>query len=145
MKKKNEKIFFLGMIALVIIGFIYLQNTNSLFNFIFEQFTQVNWDEVKTRDIVKNSIPIYLLEEQDAKCKVDARKFDLIIDHQFFVRSDELVRELNYDRENETLLISCELLKGEKSRLNVWYALEEAEKHSKKYEYFVTVWEESQS
>ena len=44
---------------------------------------------------------------------VKAEKFDVIIDHQYFVRGNELERELNYDRTDKTLLLSCDLLKGE--------------------------------
>jgi len=91
----------------------------------------------------KSPIPIILLEEQVTKCLVKAEKFDVIVDHQYFIRGDELERELNYNRNDETLLLSCDLLQGEKSRLNIWYATEEAEKHPKKYQYFITPWEEN--
>ena len=133
------------MAALVIFTLIYVQVPNSLLNSVLNQFAEVNWDEVKERDIVKNSIPITLLENLGDKCKVDAHNFDYIIDHEYFIRANELARELNYDRENATLLLPCDRLEGEKSRLNVWYALEESPKHSKKYQYFVTQWTETPS
>ena len=34
------------------------------------------------------------------------------------------------------------MLEGDKSRLNVWYVIEESSTHSKKFQYFVTPWEE---
>lgn len=131
--------------ALVIFTLFYLQVPDSLLNSVLNQFTEVNWDEVKKRDIVKNSISITLLENLGDKCKVDAHKFDYIIDHEFFIRQNELARELNYDRENETLVLPCDQLIGEKSRLNVWYVVEESPKHSKKYQYFVTIWNQTSS
>lgn len=140
LNKRKEKIVFIGMVILVILVFLYLQNTNSLFNFAIEQVSGVNWDQVIERNIVKNAIPITLLEKQNGKCLVDAHKFDYIIDHQYFIRSGDLIRDLNYDRGNETLEISCELLVGDKSRLDVWYVVEESEKHPTKYEFFVTEW-----
>ena len=142
MAKRNEKIFAASMAALVLFGFFYIQRDDSVFNFIIEYFSKVDWDEVKERDIVKNSIPITLLETLDSKCKVSAKNFDLILDHQYFVKSDELSNELNYDGENETLILPCNLIEEEKSRLEVWYVVEESPRHSMKYEYFVTAWEE---
>ena len=143
MNKKEQKIFVIAMGVLVIFVFLYVPQSNTLFGSFFESFSEPNWNEVSVRNIVKNSIPIILLEEQGTKCLVKAEKFDVIIDHQYFVRGNELERELNYDRTDKTLLLSCDLLKGEKSRLNIWYATKEAEKHSKKYQYFITSWDES--
>ena len=143
MNKKEQKIFVIAMGVLVIFAFLYVPQSNTLFGSFFESFSEPNWNEVSERNIVKNSIPIILLEEQGTKCLVKAEKFDVIIDHQYFVRGNQLERELNYDRTDKTLLLSCDLLKGEKSRLNIWYATEEAEKHSKKYQYFITPWDES--
>ena len=143
MSKKEQKIFVIVMVGLVIFAFFYIPQSDSLFGSFFESFSEPNWDEVLERNIVKNSIPIILLEEQVTKCLVKAEKFDVIVDHQYFIRGDEIERELNYNRNDETLLLSCDLLQGEKSRLNIWYATEEAEKHSKKYQYFITPWEEN--
>ncbi len=111
-------------------------------NSFVDQFSDVNWEELKDRDIVKNSIPIVLLETIDRTCKVTAHNFDLIIDHQYFIRADELAKKLNYDRKNETIILPCEMIPGEKSRLNVWYLIEDASHHSKKYQFFVTPWED---
>jgi len=143
MNKKEQKIFVIAMAGLVIFAFFYVPRSDSLFGSLIESFSGPNWDEVSERNIVKNSIPVIKLEEQGTKCKVKAEKFDVIIDHSYFIRGNELAKELNYDRANDTLLISCNILKGEKSRLNIWYATEEAEKHSKKYQYFITPWNES--
>jgi len=146
MKKKRDIIFFIGMIIIVIAGFFYVQDKNTIFtqltDQVSEQLSGVNWNEVLPRNIVKNSIPIVLISDHGDQCIMDAGNFELIIDHSYFVRSGDLSRELNYDRENNVLTIACDMLQGEKSRLNVWYALEESESHANKYEYFVTVWEE---
>lgn len=143
MKSKNQKIFAVVAAALVIIGVFYSLNSESVFGKFWEQLGPPDWDEVKPRDIVKNSIPITILEEVNGMCKVHAEKFDLIIDHQYFVRSKELANKLQFDRENKTLIIPCEELAGEKSRLNVWYVIPEAEKHATKFEYFIMEWEET--
>ena len=145
MSKKIEKIFVIAMIAVVIFAFFYLLEPTSLLGSFLQQFSQVNWDKVNEVDIIKNSIPITLLENLGSECKVDAHNFDLIIDYEFFIRQNELAKELNYDRENETLMLPCDLLKGEKSRLNIWYVVEESTLHSKKYQYFVTEWNDEKS
>jgi len=138
--KKNDLMFLIAIGVIVILVLIYAPIEKSMFGVFLEQFSKVNWNEVKERNIVKNSIPIIFLEEKDSSCIVNAENFDLIISHEYFERSADLERELNYDGENETLLVSCDLLDGEKSRLHVWYALKESEKHPTKYEYFITPW-----
>ena len=138
--KKNDLIFLIGIGVVVILVLIFAPIEKSMLVVFLEQFSKVDWNEVKERNIVKNSIPIIMLEEKDNRCIVNADTFDLIITHEFFERSTDLERELNYDGEKETLLVSCDLLDGEKSRLHVWYALIEAEKHATKYEYFITPW-----
>jgi len=151
MKKKKEIIFFIGMVIIVIAGFFYVQDKNTMFTQLTgqvseqlsEQLSDVNWNEVTQRNIVKNSIPIVLITDHGDQCIVDAGDFNLIIDHNYFERSGDLIRELNYDRENNVLTIACYMLQGEKSRLNVWYVVEESETHANKYEYFVTAWEET--
>jgi len=146
MRKNKEIVFFIGMVIVVIAGFFYVQDKNTLFTQltgeVSEQFSDVKWNEVLPRNIVKNSVPIVLISDHGNQCIVDAKDFYLIVDHNYFLRSDELVRELNYDRENSELTIACDMLQGEKSRLNIWYALDESERHANKYDYFVTVWEE---
>ena len=145
MAKKKEKIFLIVTIGIVAAVFFYNPVENSFFNFLFAEFVEVDWDEVKPRNIVKNSIPINLIEKMNGKCMVTENKFDYIIDHQYFIRANELARELNYDSENSTLMLPCDQLEGEKSRLHVWYVVEESPKHSKKYQYFVTPSNETSS
>jgi len=98
MKSKNQKIFVIIAIGLVVVGAYYSINSDTLFGKFLDQFSPVNWDEVRERDIIKNSIPIILLETKNGDCKVHGEKFDLIIDHQYFIRSNELVQKLQYDR-----------------------------------------------
>ncbi len=144
MKKKDQKIFLIAMVALVLITFFFFQSSDSLLGSWLEQYSEPNWDEVPEKHIVKNSIPITILEENNGKCKVTAQKFDIIIEHSYFIRGNELAEKLNYEKGDETLVLPCDLLEDEKSRLNVWYAVEESSKHSKKYQYFITSWDESQ-
>jgi len=142
--KRNDKLF-LGIIAvLVIIVLIFGPFDQSYLGVFLNQFSGPDWDEVQKRDIVKNSIPITLIEKSGGNCLVSADNFDIIIDHDYFVRSADLEKELNFDRERETLTLNCELLAGEKSRLDIWYVVKESEKQSNKYEYWITAWNNTQ-
>ncbi len=137
----NSKTILVIAIILFTAAFYFYGTSNSLLNQAVDPFTSPNWDEVANRNIVKNSIPIILLDETfGGKCLVSAENFSLITSHQYFLKSNQLSNELKYDSNEKTLLISCDKLVGEKSALNVWYATEEAKKHPTKYEYFVTEW-----
>lgn len=142
MATKNDKIMFIGLVIIASIILIFATNENSLVLLFFNQYTPAVWDDVLERNIVRSSIPIEIISKENNDCVVTAKNFDKIIDHQYFVRSNELAEKLKYDGISETLSVSCDILKGDKSRLNVWFVVEESEIHSNKYEYFVTLWEE---
>ncbi len=143
MASRKEKYFVVGMAALVVFAFFYMQDKESLVSEFFDRFAAPNWDEVTPRNIVKNSIPITLLESNGSDCKVEAMRFNDIIDHPYFVKGEQLADELNHNREQNTLTIPCEKLDAEKSELVIWYATEEAGKHATKYQYWITPWEET--
>lgn len=103
-----------------------------------DKLTGIDWSEVNERDIVKNSVPVELKENQGKFCKVYAEKFSLITEHVYFVNAEKLIQELYFDNSTNTLLLPCDKLKGESSALHVWYVLEGSPKHAAKYEYFVT-------
>jgi len=131
----------LGLLVAAIIGaFFYLDVENSLFGNVVEQFTPVNFDEVIPRNIVKNAIPITLLDENNDVCTVYAEKFFQITNHTYFVNSQTLSEKLQYDHDKRTLMLPCDQIPAEKSRLDVWYVIPESDKHSGKFEYWITPW-----
>jgi len=108
---------------------------------ILDQFVGPNWDEIEKRHIVKNSIPITVVEKQGTKCVVSALKFDIIINHQFFTKGADLANKLSYDDDVKTLVLPCDEIPDEKkSRLNIWYAVPETPRYAEKYMYFITDW-----
>ena len=136
--KKEILVFVIG-IPLLVLAYFYLDVADdSLFGDLTNPLLPVNWDEVAPRNIVKNSIPVELLEESGNSCTVLAENFEMISSHQYFVRSQELIDKLQYDNQEKTLIIPCDELKDEISKLNVWYVVEESSKHPEKWEYFVT-------
>ena len=139
----NPKTILIISIAALLITFFFYDSSDSLFDQTIEPYMPPNWDELSTKDIVKNSIPIVLLEETTGgKCKVSAEYFKDIIGHIYFVKGNQLADELGYQPDEETLFVLCDQLVGEKSRLHVWYVTEEAQKHSTKYTSFITEWDE---
>ncbi len=143
MTPREQKIFMFVAIGLVIFGIYYSLNSQTLFGIFLEQLGPVNWDEVHERNIAKVSIPVTLLEKDKNRCLLTAESFDKIANNQYFVRADELVNKLQYDIDKKTIVLSCDELPAEKSRLNVWIVLEESSNHPTKYEYFLTEWVET--
>ena len=144
MASRNDKIFVIGTVVLVVFAFFYMQDKESLLSELFEFYSPPNWDEVSPRNIVKNSIPISLIGKDGSGCAVEAMRFNDIIDHRYFVKGEQLADELNYKRELNRLTIPCEELDAEKSELVIWYATEESIKHATKYQYWIKEWSETQ-
>jgi len=140
---REQKIFMFAAIGLVLIGIYYSLNSPTLFGSFLDQLTPVNWDEVHDRNIVKASIPVILLEKEENRCILSAESFDKISNNQYFDRANEFANDLQYDSDEKTVVLSCDELPAEKSRLNVWFVLEESPNHPTKYEYFLTEWVES--
>jgi hypothetical protein len=139
----KEKIILVGIAVGIVLVVLATDFSNSILGNFIESFKKPDWDQVKERNIVKNSIPISLIERAGGECIASAKSFEYIIENHYFVRSQELVNELQYDKENKTIKIPCDKLSEEKIELHVWYATEEALKHSTKYEYFITPFEDT--
>ena len=138
---KQSKIFLVIAIIIFIVGIVYAINSQTLLNSVLQQtILPIEWEKVHPREIVKNSIPITIIEEKNDKCVVTASKFDAIIDHQYFIKSDEFALKLNYDGENQTIEIKCDQLVEEKSRFNVWYVTPDSFVYPERYEYFISSW-----
>jgi len=138
-KKKEITILVIGAVLLVT-AYFYMDTSDSLFDTIITQVEPINWDELFPRNVVKNSIPIEILEENGNSCTVTAENFEMITSFVYFVRSHEVTEKLQYDAQEMTLIVPCDELQGEKSRLNVWYVVEEDPNHPTEWKYFITEW-----
>ncbi len=136
-KKQDLAILIVG-IAAVLAGYFYIDNPDSIFGKLVETVGPVNWNEVSPREIVKNSIPITLLEKNENDCKLDAKNLDIVLSPAYFIRSEEVASELRFDVESETIQVSCEKLHGDKSTLHIWYVTPESDIHATKYQIFIT-------
>jgi len=142
MVKKKETIYLVIGAVLLVAAYFYLDTSNSLFAVIIDPLAPIEWDEIPTRNIVKDSIPIELLEKNGNSCIVVGENFAMIIDHDVFIKSDELSKKLQYDAQEKTIVVPCDELQGEKSRLNVWFVIEESKQSPMKWKYFITAWDE---
>jgi hypothetical protein len=130
---------------LVIYAVIFIPVEESYFGVILEIPSDPKWDEISPRYIVKNSIPITLMEKDGQNCLLDASNLDKIINHAYFVKGEEIASNLNYNSKDHTIMIPCEVLHGEKSRLEIWYVTEDSPNHAAKYQYFITPWNDTKS
>jgi len=135
MKKQIITISLIVTLIAVILG---TNISDSALGDMFEQFTPPDWSTVKERNIVKNSIPITILEKTGSDCIMSAKNFDYIIEHNYFKRSQDLANELQWDKESKTIIVACDKISNDTSKLVVWYATDEAIHHAEKYEYFIT-------
>ena len=82
-------IFVAIALGLVIYAVVALPIEDSILFAIIPDTTPLNWDEVKKRDMVRNAIPITTIQEDSGKCKVDAKGLGAILDHAYFVKSEQ--------------------------------------------------------
>lgn len=143
MNKRQEKIFVLVAAAVVIVVFIFVPWSNSYFGLLLDTFTGPNWDDLNPHDVVKNVIPITLIERTDSNCKMSAENIGNVIEHQYFIRGKEFAQTVKFDAKNSSVVLPCEMIADEKSRLHVWYIKEEDPRHGGTYKYFVTPWNDT--
>ena len=120
-------IFVVIALGLVVYAVIALPIEDSLLFVILSDFVPVNWDEVKSREMVRNAIPITTIQEDNGNCKVEAKRLGSILDQGDFVKKEQLASKLNFDRTEETITVACSELHGEKSKLHIWYVAAVAE------------------
>ena len=138
MNKKKEKIFVLAAVGAVVIIFLFAPWQNSYFGMLVGSITGPNWDELSPHDIVKNVIPLTLIAKSDGSCKMSAENLGNVINHQYFVRGQGFAQDVKFDPKNSTIIIPCEMLGEDKSRLHIWYIKAESAKYGGNYKYFVT-------
>ena len=143
MNKKQEKIFVLAAIGALIVVFVFAPWQNSYFGLFVDMFTGPNWDELNPHDVIKNVIFITLIDKVDINCKMSAENLDNVIEHQYFVHGQEFAQAVKYDMKDKTIILPCEIIDGDKSRLHVWYIKEDAPRDGGKYKYFVTPWNDT--
>ena len=135
---KRDDIIFLS-IAIIVAGVILANITSedTIFGVITEPLRDADWDKIKPRNIVKHTIPITVLE-RDGECLVSAEKLYMAFDHIEFIRSEQLERGLDYDREENTIKIGCDEVPQDTMNLHIWYVIQEAPDYQEKFTYFIT-------
>lgn len=136
MTNKSSKIFVAVAAVLVIIGYVYSMDKDTIFSNITEPIRPVDWSEVKIKYIIEYSVPITIVEENGNDCTVYAKGFQPI-NLAKFKRQTDLINQIKYNEENETLVIPCDKMYGDPSEFTIWYVSPESNVHASKYEYFI--------
>jgi hypothetical protein len=138
MNKRQEKIFVLVSGIAVIIVLIFVPWSNSYFGLFIDKFREPDWDHINPPDIVKNTIVMTLINKNEKNCELSVPNLRNVIEHPYFVRGEDFAQEINFNKQNETIILPCEMIKDEKSKLDVWYVLKDAPRFSGEYRYFIT-------
>jgi hypothetical protein len=126
--------------SLVVYALVFMSIEDSYFGVVLESTSEPDWEKISPRYLVKNSIPISLIEDNGQNCLLYAQNLDKIVNHPYFVKGKEVASTLNYESENQTIMVPCDEIHGEKSRLEIWYVTEDSPSHAAKYQYFITTW-----
>jgi len=138
LKLTSDKLLVIGVSIAIIGAFFYMPWEDSYFGLILDGITEPEWTEILPRNVVKNSIIFEIINDENGQCLSTADRLDGIVDHAYFVRADEFIKDIKYDRDAETMIIQCNKIPDNQARLHIWYVLEEAPKDSTKYKYFIT-------
>ena len=141
--KHLDKVFVIIAIIIVGIVLVYGPWEKSVIGIIFEPFIEPDWEKIIEHDLVKSSVIISMTEKNGSTCLVEAAKIHDIINHSYFVKSNEFGEKINYNNSTNVITIPCNELQGDESRLHVWYVVKEAPEHAEKYKYFITAPEET--
>lgn len=123
-------------------GYFYFDTSESLFRSVIDKFSPIDWDKIHPRNIVKNSIPVELLESNGSSCVLKADTFEMILNHDYFIRNYAAIEKLQFNEHEKTIVLPCDEIHGDISRLNIWYVVEESPLHPTEWKYFVTAWDE---
>lgn len=138
MARLGEKLFVIMASVGLLIVLLFVPLSESYLGFLFDIFSEPEWNDISLSYLVKNSIPITLIESKNNVCIMSAQNFDKILSPDYFIRSNDLANILNFNKIEKTITISCDELIGKQSTLNVWYITEDSPKHAGKFQYFIT-------
>ncbi len=142
-RKTLQKVFVIISGALVVVALFYFPLSNSYLGLLLNPFFETRWEEIQLKFIVKNSLVISLIEREGEKCKVSSPRLGPILDHQYFVQADNFANKVNYDPENNSIILPCNVLPEEDSRLHVWYVTEDSPDYPTRYKYYVSTLSET--
>ena len=97
-----------------------------------------DWENISEKNIVTNTVLLSLVEERSDGCLVYSERLAGMFDHEYFVRSSEMQKQLQYNESDQTIVVPCENMQDEKLRLHLSYIEEGAPKDGTKYEYKFT-------
>lgn len=136
---QQPKIIFFVLIVAVALAFAFIPWSNySLLGKLLEPIMPADWENVSNRNIVENTVLLSLVEEKSDGCLVYSDRLSTMFDHEYFIASSEMQKQLQYNKDAQTLIVPCENMQDEQLRLHLRYITQEAPKDGTKYEYTFT-------
>ena len=124
---------------LVILALVFLQTEDSVIGIVVEELSGPDWSNITPREVIKTSFLVIVLESINEKdCKLKAGEISAVLTHADFKKSEEFARKVQYNNEDNTIILPCESLSGEKLKFNIWYITEDAKNHATKYTYWLS-------
>ena len=96
------------------------------------------WENISQKNIIENTVLLSLVEERKDGCLVHSDRLSSMFDHEYFIRSSEMQKQLQYNEDDQTLVVPCENMQDEKLRLHLRYVEQDTPKDGTKYEYTFT-------
>ena len=136
MTNRSSKIFVIVAAILVIAGYFYTMDKDTIFSVVTEPLEPVDWNEVEPRFIIEFSVPITIVEKIGNDCTVFSGDFDPknLVE---FMHATDLENKLKYNAEEETIVIPCDKMHGDPSEFTIWWVTSNANAHQSKYEYYI--------
>jgi len=136
---QQHKIIFFVLIVVVALTFMFIPWYDySILGKVIEPIMPADWENISERNTVENTVLLSLIEERREGCLVYSDRLSSMFDHDYFIHSSEMQKQLQYNEGAQTLVVPCENMQDEQLRLHLRYVKQEAPKDGTKYEYTFT-------
>ena len=136
--QQSKIIFFVLIVAVALTLVLIPWYDYSILGKVLEPIMPADWEKISEKNIVTNTVLLSLVEERSDGCLVYSNRLSSMFDHDYFIRSSEMQKQLQYNEGDQTLVVPCENMQDEQLRLHLRYILQEAPKDGTKYEYYFT-------
>lgn len=136
---QQSKIIFFVLLVIVGLTLMFIPWYDySILGKVIEPIMPADWENISKKNIVENTVLLSLVEERSEECLVYSNRLSSMFDHECFIHSSEMQKQLQYNEVDQTLIAPCENMQNEQLRLHLRYVTQDAPKGGTKYEYYFT-------
>ena len=136
---QQSKIIFFVLLVIVGLTLVFIPWSDySILGKMIEPIMPADWENISKKNIVENTVLLSLVEERSEDCLVYSNRLSSMFDHEYFIHSSEMQKQLQYNEVDQTLIVPCENMQDEQLRLHLRYITQDAPKDGTKYEYYFT-------